>query len=202
MKNIKSNYKTIFKDKADKIIRDIDTNKAKNMKELDIKIKQIDELTKKKKDLLDRGSEEEYIKAGEELARAELSKEFLENKLMNTEKAAGISRENLALIKAEKDKELKRLTVAMIQEVNKELAMLKDWLKEVKEEKDSINKIYEMLYQKYVQRYWKTTPENIKNSIANEIGPDYSLNYIDQTYSSIERVEKWINQPMIRDYIK
>lgn len=196
MKTIKGNYKDT-RNKVNEIISRLDQNKQKTAAEMEKAEAEKERAESKKAECLLNGDETGYIKASEELEKAEKRLTFLKETKGNIAAISGLTLENLEAIRKEIHKEEKRITAEGLQEVEKELLSIIEPLGEAWDQISEGERIYSQIYACFVnnaslEERKKVSTDSVKYGQTPAYTHLQGINY------QLDRIIAFINQPYVK----
>ena len=198
---VKADYKNIEKEvfrivekrgKAkDKLEKELSEQRATLQKARDQKTKALE------------GTQEEYLKACENVTREENLLEYLEEKRKKLKRDYMINKEELLGIKREIKKEQDLISVNCLKTIKEEVSNLFNLCQETLKEQKRGSSLYEDLLNVYEE---DCSPEEIRSIPSSSLKSEpyncrYGLNYIVDVLREVEELSKVFNNPGIKGFI-
>ena len=200
MLNTKANYKSIEKE-VSVIINQREKDRAKIETELQEERAALKKAEAEKARLLEGGSKEEFLKACDDLNRAENSVQYMEKRAEQLKEAHGVKTEDLRRIRQDIKAEQDNFTRKALKEI---LAAAEDLWSSVNEalaEQKRGSEIYETLLSLY-KADRKPDQSDLSGLLLQPYGDIYGNNTIAGVRLNLERIKNFLARPEVKNFIE
>ena len=200
--NTKSNYKTIEKETA-VILNQREKDNRKTAAELQEERAKLEKAKEEKARILESGSKEEFLKACEEVSRAENAVQFMEKRAEQLKEAHGVKIQDLKRIKKDIKAEQDNFTRNALKEIRAAAETLQGLIEEALKEQERGTEIYKTL----VSIYKEDTGANEAALSSEGIGVEpysdfYGFNTVAQIKGAADRVKANFDRPEVKELIE
>lgn len=200
--NTKANYKSIEKEAA-AIMNQREKDCRKTQGELQEERANLEKAKTEKARILESGSKEEFLKACEEVSRAENAVLYMEKRAEQLKEAHGIKVHDLKRIKKAIKAEQDSFTRAALAEIKTAVAEIWTFVEDTIKEQEKGSEVYSVLLSLYKDDTGAKEQElNSEGIAAAPYSTFYGFNGVIQLKQNLEKVKAFFERPEVKEFIE